>query len=208
MIGTKVISMKKIITVIALAAALCFTAKAQYSVGAGYLNQVTKTNVSNSSSSSSADGLYVGVDAAYNLGAGFSVAPGLYYSYLGSKSGSDLLKGKTDAHYLSIPVNAMFSFPIADVFRVFAFAGHQFNIGLSSKTTLDAAGLVQTTVDNYGEDALLKRFDLGINLGLGFDVAELVRIKFAYQFGLLDIDTLDNSKTNCNYLSVGAAFLF
>ena len=82
MIGTKVISMKKIITVIALAAALCFTAKAQYSVGAGYLNQVTKTNVSNSSSSSSADGLYVGVDAAYNLGAGFSVAPGLYYSCL------------------------------------------------------------------------------------------------------------------------------
>ena len=199
--------MKKIFMVIALAAALCFTAKAQYSIGAGYLNQTSTTSVSNSSSSSSANGLYVGADAAYSLGSGFSVAPGLTYSYLCSKSG-DLLKGQTDSHYLSIPVNAMYSFPVADVIRVFAFAGPQFNIGLSSKTTLDAAGLVQTTIDNYGEDGLLKRFDLGVNLGLGFDVAELVRVKFAYQFGLLDIDTLDNSKTNCNYLSVGAAFLF
>ena len=82
--------MKKIFMVIALAAALCFTAKAQYSIGAGYLNQTSTTSVSNSSSSSSANGLYVGADAAYSLGSGFSVAPGLTYSYLSSKSG-DLL---------------------------------------------------------------------------------------------------------------------
>lgn len=200
--------MKRLIISIALVAVAATSAMAQVSVGAGYLSTTTKTTISDKNTSATSDGFYVGADAAYNLGAGFSVIPGLYYGYAFSKdSFYGVADAETKSHYLSVPVNFKYGLPVLDVLNVFAYAGPQFNFGLASKTTATALG-VSSEVNNYGDDSNLSRFDIALGVGLGFDVADMIRINFGYNWGLLDLNKSDNIKMHNNNWHVGVAFLF
>ena len=189
------------------AGAVC--AMAQASIGAGFLSQTSKTTISNSSSSDTYNGFYAGADFAYGLGHNISVVPGVYYGYLTSKSDiAGIAEATTVCHNLLIPVNVRYTLPILDQLDIFAYAGPVFNIGLAAKTTGSVAGFT-SEIDLYGDnDYSLKRFNLGIDLGVGFDIAELIRLNVGYTFGLLDMDKLDSSTTKNNTFNVGVAFLF
>jgi hypothetical protein len=215
--------MKKIILTLALVAAAATSAMAQFSVGAGYLNQNVKSTYTSGSSTSTsntgAQGFYVGADAAYNLGYGVSVVPGIYYGYLGNDSASSVAglvgaEGSTKSHYIAVPVNFKYGIGLGDLLNVFAYAGPQFELGVSSKTTYTAVVLGQSassTVDNYsGDDSHLNRFNISLGAGIGVDVAEMVRVNFGYHYGLLNMykGSDSNYKINNSYWSVGAAFLF
>lgn len=201
--------MKKLVISILMLTAGAACAMAQVSVGAGFLSQTSKTTISNSSSSDNYNGFYAGADFAYGLGHNISVVPGLYYGYLTSKSDiAGIAEATTVCHNLMIPVNIRYTYPILNELDVFAYAGPVFNVGLAATTTGSIAGFT-SEVDLYADNEFSrKRFDLGIDLGVGFDIANLIRINVGYTFGLLDLDKIDSSTTRNNTLNVGVAFLF
>lgn len=207
--------MKKLILSLAIAAIAAGNAMAQVSVGAGYLNQTSKSSLSESSSSKgSSDGFYVGAAFSCPIIAGLSVDPGVYYGFLTSSTdvniaGFELANGKTQSHYLMIPIDLRYSFHALDFLDVFALAGPRFNVGLASTTTVSALGdAVEQKVDNYGENSSLQRFDFGLGVGIGFDLFQMVRIKVGYDWGLLDVNKTDAVTTNNSMLHAGVAFLF
>lgn len=207
--------MKKLILSLAIAAIAAGSAMAQVSVGAGYLNQTSKSSLSESSSSKgSSDGFYVGAAFSCPIIAGLSVDPGIYYGFLTSSTdvniaGFELANGKTQSHYLMIPIDLRYSFHALDFLDVFALAGPRFNVGLASTTTVSALGdAVEQKVDNYGENSSLQRFDFGLGVGIGFDLFQMVRIKVGYDWGLLDVNKTDAITTNNSMLHAGVAFLF
>ncbi len=201
--------MKKIIISLAIAIAAAVSASAQVSVGAGYLNQTNKTTVSNNSSSRALNGFYAGVDLGYGLGYGLSIVPGVYYGYIAGKTTA--LEGVAEANYvrhdIAIPVNVKYGIDILDALNVFAYAGPQFNIGLASTSTATVAG-ISKSINNFDENGAERRFDLSIGVGLGFDVADLIRINLGYNFGLLNRANSENVVTKANTLHVGLAVLF
>ena len=201
--------MKKIIISLAIAIAATVSASAQVSVGAGYLNQTNKTTVPNNSSSRALNGFYAGVDLGYGLGYGLSIVPGVYYGYIAGKTTA--LEGVAEANYvrhdIAIPVNVKYGIDILDALNVFAYAGPQFNIGLASTSTATVAG-ISKSINNFDENGADRRFDLSIGVGLGFDVADLIRINLGYNFGLLNRANSENVVTKANTLHVGLAVLF
>ena len=201
--------MKKIIISLAIAIAATVSASAQVSVGAGYLNQTNKTTVSNNSSSRALNGFYAGVDLGYGLGYGLSIVPGVYYGYISGKTTA--LEGVAEANYvrhdIAITVNVKYGIDILDALNVFAYAGPQFNIGLASTSTATVAG-ISKSINNFDENGAERRFDLSIGVGLGFDVADLIRINLGYNFGLLNRANSENVVTKANTLHVGLAVLF
>ena len=201
--------MKKIIISLAIAIAATVSASAQVSVGAGYLNQTNKTTVSNNSSSRALNGFYAGVDLGYGLGYGLSIVPGVYYGYISGKTTA--LEGVAEDNYvrhdIAIPVNVKYGIDILDALNVFAYAGPQFNIGLASTSTATVAG-ISKSINNFDENGAERRFDLSIGVGLGFDVADLIRINLGYNFGLLNRANSENVVTKANTLHVGLAVLF
>lgn len=207
--------MKKIILSIALATVAATSAMAQFSVGAGYLNQTLKTTVSNTTTNAAFQGVYVGADASYYLGLGFSLVPGIYYGYLSSDEnlGFSLasVSSSTKNHYIAVPVNFKYGIKPLDVLGVFAYAGPQFSLGISSKTTttgtvLGASG--SSVLDNYGDDGSLNRFNLSAGVGLGVELFEVVRVEFGYNYGFLNLNKTDNVTSTASSWHVGAAFLF
>ena len=65
-------------------------------------------------------------------------------------AGFELANGKTQSHYLMIPIDLRYSFHALDFLDVFALAGPRFNVGLASTTTVSALGdAVYTTVVSY-----------------------------------------------------------
>ena len=202
--------MKKIILTLALVAAAATSAMAQFSIGAGYLNQNSKYTYSSSSTNTAANGFYAGADADYNLGMGFSVVPGIYYGYLTSDSSYfGVANSSTKSHYIAVPVNFKYSIAPIEMLKVFAYAGPQFELGVSSKTTASALG-VSTSLDNYGNDGKLNRFNLSLGVGLGVDISDIVRINGGYSWGLLNMlrDADDNASIKTSFWHIGAAFLF
>lgn len=207
--------MKKIILSIALATVAATSAMAQFSVGAGYLNQTLKTTVSSTTTNAAFQGVYVGADASYYLGLGFSVVPGIYYGYLSSDEnlGFSLasVSSSTKNHYIAVPVNFKYGIKPLDVLGVFAYAGPQFSLGISSKTTttgtvLGASG--SSVLDNYGDDGSLNRFNLSAGVGLGVEFFDVVRVEFGYNYGFLNLNKTDNVTSKASSWHVGAAFLF
>lgn len=201
--------MKKVILTIALVAAAATSAMAQFSVGAGYLSQNSKYTYSSSSTNSTASGFYAGADADYNLGAGVSVVPGIYYGYLSSDASVlGVANSTTKNHFIAVPVNFKYSIAPIEMLKVFAYAGPQFEFGVSSKTTNSVVG-VSTTVDNYGDDGNLNRFNISLGLGLGVDISDMIRINGGYSWGLLNmLKDSDNASIKTSFWHIGAAFLF
>lgn len=202
--------MKKILLTLALAGIMSGSAMAQISVGAGYLNQTTSTTTSVGTSKGTSDGFYAGADFSCHIVAGLSVDPGVYYGFLTSKEdvlGIGVATSNTQSHYLYIPVNIKYGVHVLDFLDVFAFAGPRFNVGLASTTTWNVLDVEHKT-DNYGEDSNMQRFDLALGAGIGVDLFQTVRIKFGYDWGLLDLNKTDAVTMNNSGWYVGAAFLF
>lgn len=203
--------MKKLFLSLAVASSIAAgSAMAQISVGAGYLNQTTSTTVLSNTAKGSSNGFYAGADFSCPIVAGLSVDPGVYYGLLMSKDdifGLGFMTGDTQSHYLYIPVNIRYNFHVLDFLDVFAFAGPRFNVGLASSTTWKVLDIEHKT-DNYGEDSSLQRFDLALGAGIGVDLFQTIRIKFGYDWGMLDINKTDEIKTVNSGWHIGAAFLF
>lgn len=202
--------MKKIFSALVAAALVSFGASAQISVGAGYANQISNTSIGDIDTENSSNGFYAGAEFNCPIIAGLSVDPGVYYGYLVSSQSlldTDLVTGSTQSHYLTIPINFRYTLHAVDFLDVFAYAGPRFNIGLASTTKTNLLG-IETKYDNFGEDGTLRRFDLGLGAGIGFDLFQLVRVSAGYNWGLLDLHKSDEIRSSNAGWHIGVAVLF
>ena len=205
--------MKRIITTIILAAIAAVSAFAQISVGGGYLNQNSKVTISTNSSlpnlnlegTARSSGFYVGGDYTLELAnEDLVLMPGIYYTMASYKEDNST---STD-QALYIPVSLGYRAEITDDITIFPFAGPQFNIGLSSieESKINGGGIT-TTVDNYANNEY-NRFNIAVTAGVGVDIMEMIRVKFAYNWGLLDLNKneyITHTETNWQ---IGVAYLF
>ena len=191
---------------IALAAAA--TAFAQFpsglSVGAGYVSNTKKaemkTPVSNSTETSTLGGFYINAD--YNIPIadfGLGVAPGIYFDYV---TEDDSKEGN-----IGIPVNFNFSIPVADIIKIVPYLGPTFQYGLFSKE--DDKNVYKESKE---VDMKYNHFQLFLGGGVAVDIADIVRISFGYDFGL--IKRINESEAGASVkmteknLHFGVAYLF
>ena len=178
--------MKKILSIVAVAAMMLFAGKAnaQLSVHAGYQSYTISADISGyGSSSASDDGFYAGLTYDYQAGAGLGVAPGIYFAYV--------------ENIVDIRVPILLNYGIKmDQIGLGAFAGPQVTIGLAG--------------DAYDDSSVgaMTRFDLGLTFG-AFLTYEKLSFELGYNMGLLNrLDSAPSGwtyKTNQFFAGIGYA---
>ncbi len=141
-INLNVILMKKSLKFL-LAAALivvAVSASAQFGIKVGYVNSATKFKAEDISvKPENQNGFYAGFH--YDIATpvtGLSVRPGLFYTYIGGESvfegmidlGGYGVKLKDRDHTLSVPLDLKYAYNVTDDFKIYAFAGPRFAVGL------------------------------------------------------------------------------
>lgn len=215
--------MKKI--AIGLLAAVLFLvgtqSHAQVLVGAGYLFASEKTSGYNETTPY--HGFYIGASYNIHLVKGLGVAPGLYANFLahsesasggGAKAGIFLM-GTAREFALNLPVKLNYAFELGKDRRIFAFAGPVFQLGLSNKTTVNGSVNVGPIhygggekVNNYDpQNGTANRFNIYLGGGIGVQLGDIIFL-VGYDHNLLDIDRVDNYRTNRNQIKVGISLDF
>lgn len=207
--------MKKILLSLAVLMAAAFTMNAQlsYSVNVGYANQATSSKVTIGNSQTitkdAMGGFNFGVMASYELMPNVAVNTGLQFDFAAKTEKDEFLgvetKMRTVAKDLEIPVRASYMLDLGEA-SVFAYAGPAFEFGLVNKvvTTINETS---TTLNAYGEDAAMSRFNILAGAGVGVLYHNLF-LNVGYDFGLLDLNKNDNNGLHTSELKVGLGIKF
>lgn len=220
--------MKKII-LIAAAIVASVSSYAQASIGAGYLNDASKSvytlNNTSTENNLNSNGFYIQGMYSLPIVSSLNLNAGLKFSYLTNTESGNLdaagihladATKKTNETYLALPVLLSYGVDINRDFSVSLFAGPTFSLGLSSKSDVTATVLGQsktTNYDNYAKDddgnaSSYKRGNIFVGGGLNVDFRNMVRLSVGYDFGLLNRTTVDNTKLTQNQFFVGVSYLF
>lgn len=218
--------MKKTITIIACAAAMFLTGKAnaQLGINAGYAPVTLSTAVTSgnttTTSSSEMDGFFAGVTYNYGIANNMGVAFGLqgrYYTKTSTGSGSLIVvnandKSTTTQLLLDVPVLFNYSFPLGSSAKLSAFVGPTFSYAVYGNThvvsTTTILGNTSTSENDYamyGDNSSNSRFDLTAAFGLQFQYSDF-RLFGGYRLGLTDLNSNDNIKTTSSGLFVGLGY--
>ena len=205
--------MKKILSTL-LAASLMLVgtqAFAQLSVNAGYLNSTLKVK---DLDPSNANGGYVGLSYNIPIAGGFGIAPGVYYSLIGSKETTAVGKifqgaGTFTEHAINVPVYLDYVIGLNRDTNFFIYGGPTLQYGLSSKTKYDAsvAGISgSSTVDNY--ENLYNRMNVYLGGGIGINAGP-IKVIVGYDYGMMNPLKGENAtKANRSNLKIGVGFNF
>lgn len=129
-------------------------------------------------------GFYAGVETDIALAGAFYIRPAIVFSSKGTKnhiSGDSHL----NLNYLELPVNF--------VYEIFGFrfsAGPYFSLAISGKEEINGNAYRVVFKDQvYLEDMAIeefyyKRFDYGLNTGVGYKITESFRVRLNYGLGL------------------------
>lgn len=207
--------MKKILLSMAVLMAAAFTMNAQlsYSVNVGYANRATTSTLTAGDTKTitkdAMGGFNLGVMASYELMTNVAVNAGLQFDFAANTEKDEFFgietKVRTLAKDIEIPVRASYMLDLGEA-AVFAYAGPAFEIGLVNKsvTTIDETS---TTLNAYGEDGVLNRFNILAGAGVGVLYHDLF-LNVGYDFGLLDLDKNDNSSLRTSELKVSLGIKF
>ena len=213
--------MKNIVTILSAALLLLAgtQANAQMSIGAGYVNSVESYKLSKNAdpSNTALNGFYAGFGYTIPVVSGLNFTPGVYYEFLTKGdatniSGAANVSGKLTEHYINVPLTLSFGADLTDGFRIFAYAGPTASLGLASTSVLnlDILGYkAGTSVDNY-KDSDYGRFDVLLGAGLGFEIADMIRLNVGYDWGMLNryIGSTEGVSRRNTRLTAGVAILF
>lgn len=133
----------------------------------------------------------------YTLGLGvdlpvapsFSVQSGLMFTGKGAKLG-DL---KVTPTYLDIPILAAYKMAVADDVNIVINAGPYIGIGLGGKYKIG-----DTKLDYFGDDRA-RRFDLGLQYGLGAEFGDHILLNLSGQYGFIS-PFEDSDEKNLGFL--------
>jgi Outer membrane protein beta-barrel domain len=135
----------------------------------------------------------VGVSVNYSFATNFSLLSGVYYSLAyGEKwqgyPNDDYVSTNTFAQYADVPLKLMFSLPVSNTFKFFAFAGPSLNFGIYQKQfTLSTLGTQSSSISDVYASNLLSRWNVQLGAGGGIQWKKFI-VKGGYDFGLTNLD--------------------
>jgi len=121
---------------------------------------------------------------------------GVLYGYVGDK----YRDASENMHSINVPLRLKYKAPVTSEGDIIFFGGARFQYGL-------AANIKQgdVSMNLYGDDPLLNRFDVKAGIGAGIAVS-LVEIRLGYEWGLMDMNPSDIKELHINQFFVGVAF--
>jgi hypothetical protein len=170
-------------------------------------------NVSNTtlfSDNSFKAGFQAGVVSDFSITEKFSIIPELLFSQRGYKNKNIHLvdiqgnfTGETVTetfNYLQLPINAAYKFNVGNDSKIIVFAGPYLGYALSAN--VNGASIA------IGSNGYLKRFDFGMNAGVGYQY-EKIFVKLQYNPGLINLINPkgDISMKNMN-IAITAGYFF
>lgn len=222
-----VIMKNKILLLLSLfVSATAFAQRVQFGTGAGIahyhisgqiadnLNQFLKFS-NGVISTKPVTGFYAGGFASIPVNKNFSVEPGLYYSSKGYQmSGSYTVKGfeilsanataKLQTNYIDMPVLVKANF---NGLQVFAGPQLSYLTNASLNTNASVAGFTLLN-DKADVSSQFNKWDIGITGGVGYQLANGMRITAAYDRGLSKVDAAQNMKSYNQGFKVGLGMRF
>lgn len=201
--------MKRIV-LLTVASFLAFgiTAGAQglgVNAGVNFFNQTRKSNGNKVDDLKMLTGFHIGVDYEIGVAPDFYFAPGLQFSTKGTNV--DFVDTKAVMNYFEVPLNLVYKPLLGDGNLIVNF-GPYLGYAISGKYKNDIADtdieFGSDDTDNY------KPFDMGANIGFGYQLGMGLSFKLNAQLGLINIlpdgDSDNLVKNNGFAFSVGYRF--
>ncbi|MCQ2975839.1 MAG: PorT family protein [Bacteroidales bacterium] len=140
-------------------------------------------------------GFHIGAVYNVDLIGSFSLEPGLYFTQKGFKQDESDLKATTN--YLEIPINLKYQLLDLSVIALDAHVGPFMSMGLSGKIKEDFMGAKEEFKAFDEDEGGLKRFEFGLQMGIGAKICEKLYAGIHYDMGLTKINEDDGiSKDN------------
>ena len=160
-------------------------------------------NIANQGGDADSDariGFNAGVTGLYSLSDKFSVGADVIYSLQGANYEMTTGVGETDtkplnASYINVPIYAQF-YPVAD-------------LGLDVKAGIQPGFMLSAEYDGEDFSDFYKSFDLGIPVGVGYELDNGLAFDVRYAIGVLNISDLDDDSNVTNQVfQVNVAYRF
>ena len=165
---------------------------------------MSMTNLSNTDADMKV-GQTVGVGLDYQFTDMWYLQSGLNITGKGAKAGD--LKIKT--HYLEIPVLAAAKFDVSDNMKFVVNAGPYLAFGMGGKLEEGDASMKVFSKEDGMEEALMKRFDLGLQYGVGLELSDKYLINLTGQYGFIDPFKGDSGESSHNIaFMIGVGYRF
>ena len=165
---------------------------------------MSMTNLSNTDADMKV-GYTVGVGLDYQFTDMWYLQSGLNITGKGAKAGD--LKIKT--HYLEIPVLAAAKFDVSDNMKFVVNAGPYLAFGMGGKLEEGDASMKVFSKEDGMEEALMKRFDLGLQYGVGLELSDKYLINLTGQYGFIDPFKGDSGESSHNIaFMIGVGYRF
>lgn len=143
---------------------------------------VNFSNMTKAENTKALTGFTAGLGMDYGFSENWSLQSGLMFTSKGYKVKDEY---KDRPIYLDIPILAAYKFNITDNTKFVVNAGPYLAFGLGGKCKYDEGGDYKLFKGEDGEDAEYKRFDLGIQYGVGLEVGEHYLINLTGQNGFI-----------------------
>ena len=186
------ISLKYILTILLFLSVNSITAQLDFGIKAG-LNIANFNTESDEFESFTA--YHIGIFTNIDVSDLFSFQPGALYSIKGAKTIIDGNEANYNLSYLEIPINLASSFGKFNV-----FAGPYFAFGLEGniiyETEREKIQFVYDEKDlNAGVEHGISMVDLGLNIGLGYEINKNITLQGAYGIGLYNLNPKINGES-------------
>lgn len=161
---------------------------------------MSMTNMTETTDSKLKVGYTVGVGMDYAFSENWSLQSGLNFTGKGTK-----VEGvKFNMHYVELPVLAAYKFAVGENMKLVVNAGPYFACGLAGKMSAEGESVKLFSKEDGADEALMNRFDLGIQYGVGLEVGEHYLVNLTGQNGLMN--TLKNESVWGDASSKNIAF--
>ncbi len=178
---------KKLSALLLVAVLSIGMASAQVGFQAGY-----SSFKGNHKDSDALKGFHVGATYDMSIQGPVGIHYGLLYNFA-QFSEDKLVERTVNFHSIDVPVRLALNYPVGNKLTISAFAGPNFNYGLSFKSKIKSK-LGEATHNAYDDD--YSRFNLQLGGGLGIQYGR-VGLKASYDLGLLKlVKDADDSKVN------------
>lgn len=171
------------------------------------------SNVTKADNTKALPGFQLGVGMDYGFSENWSLQSGLMISSKGYKFDykdeyyNESYKARPI--YLDIPILAAYKFNISDNTKFVINAGPYLAFGLGGKCKYDEGGDYKLFKGEDGDDAEMKRFDLGIQYGIGLEISEHYLVNLTGQNGFISPNNIDGFEDYKNMtFSIGVGYRF
>ncbi len=196
--------MKKTLSLILLTlTATVIQAQTSFGIKGGIQQNILRISEGDSRAGFLGTGAHLGFIADHSVNENFSIQPNLLFQMKTVKPNDD---GSLSLYTVDLPVNFLYKSG-----GFFVGAGPNFSLGLSAKSKFDGEESEDLYEDPDGpEEALLKRFEVGANILMGYRFTSGFTISGHYTPGLSSIttDESENGKINTRVFGLSLGFMF